>query len=140
MARILNNIKKIAKAIWYADSYVVLNAARNLIQVSKGLYDRLDIEYRASTDIITFRINDGSYAFAFVEDADIKQQTETSTLQSMALPNGKKIIGFIPTPITVNRILYDYHLPDVTNVKLTVIPREVYGMKVFVIQPPRLKR
>lgn len=113
---------------WYRHRalYVIVDPTDNSVTLSRGLFDHMDVMNQEVAKVFVFSIPgeiglpaNKSYAFAL--NPGIKQPTQLCDIQY----NSKyRSIGFETLCPTVNRILYDYALPN-HKTKLSVEPANV---------------
>lgn len=109
---------------WYRHRslYVIADPADNSVTLSRALFEHMDVMNQEQAKVFMFSVGGGSAGtgiiYAFTLNPDIQQPTQLCDIQY----NSKyRTIGFETLCPTVNRILYDYGLPN-CKTKLTVEP------------------
>ena len=110
---------------WYRHRalYIIVDPTDNSVTLSHGLFDHMDVMNQEVAKVFVFSIpsNGSCKSYAFTLNPDIKQPTQLCDIQY----NSKyRSIGFETLCPTVNRILYDYALPN-RKTKLSVEPANV---------------
>lgn len=96
--------------------FVILDGADNSVTLSKALFQHMDVEGMEQAKVFAFRIA-GTGDFGFAVNPPIDQPTQMADIQY----NSKyRCIGFESLNPTVQRMLYDYGLPPMSRVKLSV--------------------
>lgn len=120
-------IKKILQ--WFDDlaMYVVVDGSDNSISLSKRLVKDMGLmKMNTQPKAIVFRIPEKD-SYGFMIDPTVEQETQLNEVQY----NDKyRTIGFESLCPTVNRILYDYQLPQ-GRFKLAVKKHRTIEHKVF---------
>jgi len=113
---------------WYRHRslYVIADPADNSVTLSRALFEHMDVMNQEQAKVFMFhlcnvvtenKVQSGAL-YAFTLNPDIQQPTQLCDIQY----NSKyRTIGFETLCPTVNRILYDYGLPN-CKTKLTVEP------------------
>mgnify|MGYP007012483212 CR=1 FL=1 len=128
---------------WYRHRslYVIVDPADNSVTLSRGLFDHMDVINKEEAKVFVFHLcnavtenKDRSGAlYAFTLNPDIKQPTQLCDIQYNSKYHS---IGFETLCPTVNRILYDYALPN-CKTKLSVEPATVTdNMNIYIILSP----
>lgn len=108
-------IKKILQWIDNLTAYVIVDGADNSVTLSKRLAKKMKVMQLAEVKVFVFYIPD-MHSYGFMLNPHFESETQLSELQY----NDKyRSIGFETLCPTVNRILYDYGLPQV-KCKLSV--------------------
>lgn len=103
---------------WYRHRtlYVIADATDNSITFSRNLFDLLDVMEQEQAKVYVFKLHSKPY-YAFAINPPIEQETQLADIQY----NTKhKCIGFESLCPTVNRIFYDYGLPNNIKAKLSI--------------------
>ena len=128
---------------WYRHRsiYVIVDPADNSVTLSRGLFDHMDVINQEEAKVFVFSVGGGSAytgLYAFTLNPVIKQPTQLCDIQY----NSKyRSIGFETLCPSVNRILYNYALPN-RKTKLSVEPSTVHSdssegsMTIYIIRPP----
>lgn len=120
----MNIIKKIKAYINSLRYYVVLDPTDNSVTLSKKLFEHMKGNQNGYSDdkegppVIVFKLVKEK-AYGFMLNPKIDRETQLSHVQY----NSKyKCVGFETLCPSVGMILYDYHLPALVPVKLSVTP------------------
>lgn len=102
---------------WYRHRslYVIADPADNSITLSRALFNHMEVMQQDKAQVYVFRLMD-TKDYAFALNPQIEQPTALCDIQY----NSKhRTIGFETLCPTVNRIFYDYNLPQQVS-KLSV--------------------
>lgn len=125
------------KSLWFHKFYVVLDGRANSVTISKSLYDHIMRIDRTNPEIFMFDCSDtGQYAFCVREDFEQLQNANTSFCPLQYNEEHRKI-GFRSEHPSVTAICDRYNLPLNRMVRLSVIPRSLFGGTCYEIQRPR---
>lgn len=117
--------------------YVIADPADNSVTLSKRLFAHMRKGARGNTSVFVFRISHLN-SFGFMPNPGIDEPTQLCQIQY----NGKyRCIGFETLCPSVGRILYEYGLPALRPVKLSVsIRRTPQGKVYYQIDVPTSKQ
>ena len=110
--------------------YVIVDGADNSVTLSKRLVKDMGVmEMTTQPKVMVFRVMGG---YGFMVDPEVEQETQLNDIQY----NEKhKTIGFETLCPTVNRILYDYGLPQ-GRYKLGIKRHRSKGKVFYAISKP----
>jgi hypothetical protein len=113
--------------------YVIADGADNSVTLSKRLVkDMCVMDMTTQPKVIVFKVMDG---YGFMVDPEVDQETQLNDIQY----NEKHhTIGFESLCPTVNRILYDYGLPQ-GRYKLAIKKHRSKGKVFYAISKPNGK-
>lgn len=123
-------LKKFKQWIDDRRMYVIVDGADNSVTLSKRLVKDMGVmEMTTQPKVMVFKVFGG---YGFMVDPDVEQETQLNNIQY----NEKhRTIGFETLCPTVNRILYDYHLPQ-GRYKLGIKKRRTKGKVFYTIHEP----
>lgn len=125
------------KSLWFHNYYVVLDGRANSVTLSKSLYDHIMRIDRTDPEIFVFECSDTQqYAFCVREDFE---QLQDAKAPFCPLQYNKKYrkIGFRSEHPSVTAICDRYNIPLNRMVRLSVIPRTIFGGTCYEIQRPK---
>lgn len=113
--------------------YVIVDGADNSVTLSKRLVKDMGImEMATQPKVMVFKVMGG---YGFMVDPEVEQETQLNDIQY----NDKhRTIGFETLCPTVNRILYDYSLPQ-GRYKLGIKKHRSKGKVFYAISKPNGK-
>ena len=127
---------------WYAHLklYVIADATDNSVTFSRHLFKLIEEfmgEEKAKvyvTQLVNYEGRSKGIVYAFCVNPPIDQDTQLADIQY----NSKyHCVGFESLCPTVARICYDYEIPAMQRVKLSVAPCQLAnGMNYYAILPP----
>lgn len=116
--------------------YVIADGSDNSITFSRALYRHIELASKRedAAKVFVFLIPAWN-TYGFAVNPVLEQETQLADIQY----NDKyKTIGFESLCPTVNRILYDYGMPDSLKIKLSVTVHQLGDGKFFYnIERPR---
>ena len=134
--------RKILDWFLYRNLYVIADASDNSITLSRSLFRHMGGLDLDKAKVFVFKIptagrrpqgSDDRPIYAFVVNPGFEQET---TLADIQYNEKYKSIGFETLNPTVNRIFYDYGMPAMIKVKLSVKVRKAVDITYYQICPP----
>lgn len=96
--------------------YIIADPADSSITISKRLYRQIHPEKLDQAKVLVFRLSH-SGEYAFTVNPHLDTETQLADIQYNAK---HQCIGFETLNPTVARILYDYNIPHLSPVKLSI--------------------
>lgn len=124
----------------YRHMWVIADASDNSITLSKALFHHMGGLDMEQAKVLVIKVapgdpSDMAHHYAFTLNPSLEQ--DDAPLADIQYNSKYKSIGFEALSPTVNRIFYDYSLPALIKVKLTVKPRNSKDITYYEICPPR---
>lgn len=137
--------KKIIDWFRYRHMYVIADASDNSITLSRSLFKHMGGLELDQAKVFVFKIptagrrpqdSEARPIYAFTVNPEFPADTEPP-LADIQYNSKYKTIGFETLNPTVNRIFYDYGMPALVKVKLTVKPKKTAQIIYYQICPPQ---
>lgn len=129
-------------SLWLSyNYYIIADPSDNSVTLSKKLFSHMrkaSTEKNDASSVFVFRLWRGDVAnYGFIVNPDIDKPTQLCQIQY----NGKyKCVGFESLCPSVGRIFYDYKLPALHPVKLSIEIQKIPQNKlIYIIKKPNEK-
>lgn len=118
--------------------YVIADASDNSITLSQSLFKHMGGLKLDKAKVFVFKIPTAGHRpiYAFTVNPEFPGDVNPP-LADIQYNSKYKLIGFETLNPTVNRIFYDYGMPALVRVKLTVKPKKTAQMVYYQICPPQ---
>lgn len=113
--------------------YVIIDGSDNSVTLSQHLCKHMDCMGLEAAKVFVFRLAGADITYGFCLNPNLGQETQLADIQY----NSKyHCVGFESLNPTVNRMLYDYGLPAMSRVKLSVEVCRAGDMEYYKISRP----